>query len=169
MGFAIGAVLEFWLNYSLRQANKEDRTMKCNVLKSVVGTLDLSYGYLSHGQFFPGVLLNSDTVRTWKNHSFSPPENWSYFFEQERTKAPLFGFVNKKPSTKFAYIANLCVAKSARRKGIAKNMLQFAISLAEKQGKHKEQESLHGKISLEVKMKWRESALLSLLPTLHSF
>ncbi|XP_073308114.1 GCN5-related N-acetyltransferase 6, chloroplastic-like [Primulina huaijiensis] len=35
-------------------ANKEDQTMKCNVPKSVVGTLDLSYGYLSHGQFFPG-------------------------------------------------------------------------------------------------------------------
>ncbi|XP_073150773.1 GCN5-related N-acetyltransferase 6, chloroplastic [Henckelia pumila] len=87
-------------------ANEEDRTMKHNVLKSVVGTLDLSYGYLSHGQSFPG----------------------------ERIKAPLFGFVNRKLSSKFGYIANLCVAKSARRKGIARNMLQFAISLAKKHG-----------------------------------
>ncbi|XP_075491830.1 GCN5-related N-acetyltransferase 6, chloroplastic isoform X2 [Primulina tabacum] len=87
-------------------ANKEDRTVKHNVLKSVVGTVDLSYGYLSHGQSFPG----------------------------ERIKAPLFGFVDRKPSSKYGYISNLCVAKSARRKGIARNMLQFAISLAKEHG-----------------------------------
>ncbi|XP_073317334.1 GCN5-related N-acetyltransferase 6, chloroplastic-like isoform X2 [Primulina huaijiensis] len=87
-------------------ANKEDRTVKHNAPKSVIGTVDLSYGYLSHGQSFPG----------------------------ERIKAPLFGFVDRKPSSKFGYIANLCVAKSARRKGIARNMLQFAISLAKEHG-----------------------------------
>ncbi|KZV43526.1 hypothetical protein F511_27350 [Dorcoceras hygrometricum] len=86
--------------------SNEDQITKHNAVNGVVGTLDLSYGYLSRRQSFPG----------------------------ERIKAPLFGFADRRPSSKFGYIANLCVAKSARRKGIARNMLQFAISLAKKHG-----------------------------------
>ncbi|KAJ8767490.1 hypothetical protein K2173_017534 [Erythroxylum novogranatense] len=81
---------------------KEDRTVKRTVLKSVVGTLDLSIRCLLHGETFPG----------------------------ERVKAPLFCSINSKGPNRYGYVANLCVAKSARRHGIATNMLDFAIESA---------------------------------------
>lgn len=37
------------------QVNEEEENVKRTVLKCVVGTLDLSIRYLSHGQTFPGV------------------------------------------------------------------------------------------------------------------
>uniref|UniRef100_A0A2N9HDH9 N-acetyltransferase domain-containing protein n=1 Tax=Fagus sylvatica TaxID=28930 RepID=A0A2N9HDH9_FAGSY len=82
---------------------KEARNVKRTVLKSVVGTLDLSIRYLLHGETFPG----------------------------ERVKAPLFFCnINRTDPNKYGYIANLCVAKSARRQGIASNMLHFAVESA---------------------------------------
>ncbi|XP_044471034.1 uncharacterized protein LOC123200019 isoform X2 [Mangifera indica] len=45
----------------------------------------------------------------------------------ERVMAPPFGCINKTDPNRYGYIANLCVAKSARRQGIASNMLHFAI------------------------------------------
>lgn len=37
------------------QVRKDQGNEKCTVLKSVVGTLDLSIRYLLHGETFPGV------------------------------------------------------------------------------------------------------------------
>ncbi|KAI3447212.1 hypothetical protein Pfo_003877 [Paulownia fortunei] len=88
---------------------KEDRKVKRTILKSVVGTLDLSIRYLSHGETFPG----------------------------ERVKHPLFCLIDRKASSRYGYIANLCVAKSARRQGIASSMLQFAILSAKAHGAEK--------------------------------
>ncbi|KAL6965787.1 GCN5-related N-acetyltransferase 6, chloroplastic [Sarracenia purpurea var. burkii] len=81
---------------------KEERNEKRTILKSVVGTLDLSIRYLLPEETFPG----------------------------ERVKAPIFCSIDRASRSRYGYIANLCVAKSARRQGIAKNMLHFAINLA---------------------------------------
>ncbi|KAL8522737.1 hypothetical protein ACS0TY_012904 [Phlomoides rotata] len=66
---------------------------------SVVGTLDLSFRHFSHGETFPG----------------------------ECVKPPIFWPIERKASNNYAYIANLCVAKSARRQGIAGGMLNYAV------------------------------------------
>ncbi|EOY30270.1 Acyl-CoA N-acyltransferases (NAT) superfamily protein, putative [Theobroma cacao] len=84
---------------------KEERNVKRTVLKSVVGTLDFSIRYLLHGESFPG----------------------------ERIR-PLFCSINRTHLNKYAYVSNLCVAKSARRKGIASNMLYFVIESARSSG-----------------------------------
>jgi len=55
-------------------------------------------------------------------------------FLQERVKAPLFCCINRTPPSRYGYIANLCVIKSARRQGIASNMLSFAIGTAKSNG-----------------------------------
>ncbi|KAL8119896.1 hypothetical protein AgCh_017133 [Apium graveolens] len=75
------------------------------ILKNVVGTLDLSMRRLLHGETFPA----------------------------ERVKIPLFCSI-KKEGSRYGYISNLCVAKSARRQGIASNMLSFAIKSAKYNG-----------------------------------
>ncbi|PSS20770.1 N-acetyltransferase san [Actinidia chinensis var. chinensis] len=85
---------------------KEERNVKTTVLKSVVGTLDLSIRYLLPGETFPG----------------------------ERVKFPLFCSIDRTGQSRYGYIANLCVAKSARRQGIASNMLHFAVNLAKSNG-----------------------------------
>ncbi|XP_024017161.1 uncharacterized protein LOC21410006 [Morus notabilis] len=85
---------------------KEKKNVKRTVLKSVVGTLDLSIRYLLHGEIFPG----------------------------ERVKAPLFCSINRTSENRYGYVANLCVAKSARRQGIASNMLHFAVESATSDG-----------------------------------
>ncbi|KAJ7979248.1 Acyl-CoA N-acyltransferase (NAT) superfamily protein [Quillaja saponaria] len=85
---------------------KEERNVKRTVIKSVVGTLDLSIRFLLQGETFPG----------------------------ERVKAPPFGSINIVSPSRYSYIANLCVAKSARRQGIARNMLYFAVESAKYHG-----------------------------------
>lgn len=52
-------------------------------------------------------------------------------------KARLFRSINRTPPNRYGYIANLCVAKSARRQGIASNMLHFALESAISDGKMK--------------------------------
>ncbi|KAF5748426.1 putative Acyl-CoA N-acyltransferases (NAT) superfamily protein [Tripterygium wilfordii] len=84
---------------------KEVKNVKCNVIKSVVATVDLSIRFLLHGETFPG----------------------------ERRKAPIFCCINKE-GQRYGHIANLCVAKWARRRGIAVNMLYFAIESAKLDG-----------------------------------
>ncbi|KAJ0030267.1 hypothetical protein Pint_13497 [Pistacia integerrima] len=94
---------QHWQKYlCIVTVKKEERNVKRTVLKSVVGTLDLSIRYLLHGETYPG----------------------------ERVMAPLFGCINKTDPNRYGYIANLCVAKSARRQGIARNMLHFTIESA---------------------------------------
>lgn len=85
---------------------KGEENFKLVELKCVVGTLDLSIRYLSHGQTFPG----------------------------EQVKAPFFCLIDRKGLSIYGYIANLCVAKSARGQGIASSMLQLAIMSAKQQG-----------------------------------
>ncbi|XP_076907285.1 GCN5-related N-acetyltransferase 6, chloroplastic-like [Bidens hawaiensis] len=83
---------------------KEHASERHTVLKSVVGTLDVSIRPFLHGETFPG----------------------------EKVKAPIFHTAGTK--IQYGYIANLCVAKSARRQGIARNMLHFAIDSAVSDG-----------------------------------
>ncbi|CAJ1940501.1 unnamed protein product [Sphenostylis stenocarpa] len=85
---------------------KQHKDVKRLVVRSVVGTLDLNIRYLLVGETFPGELGNP----------------------------PRFCKVNRTPSSIFGYIANLCVAKSLRRKGIASNMLYFAVESAKSNG-----------------------------------
>ncbi|XP_011078085.1 uncharacterized protein LOC105161924 isoform X1 [Sesamum indicum] len=84
---------------------EDDGNMQHSMLKCVVGTLDLSVRYFSHVETFPG----------------------------EQVKSPLFCFINSKASSRYGYIANLCVARSERRQGIASSMLQFAVCSAKKE------------------------------------
>ncbi|KAK4774682.1 hypothetical protein SAY86_009617 [Trapa natans] len=81
---------------------KDQGNEKHTVLKSIVGTLDLSIRYLLNGETFPG----------------------------ERLRVPPFFRISNTGPSRYAYIANLCVAKSARRQGIASNMLNFALKSA---------------------------------------
>ncbi|XP_034225843.1 uncharacterized protein LOC117635617 isoform X2 [Prunus dulcis] len=68
---------------------KEPKNVKYTVVKSVVGTLDLSIRYLLDGETFPG----------------------------EREKAPPFCSINRTQSNRYGYISNLCVSKAARCQG----------------------------------------------------
>lgn len=76
---------------------------------SVMGTLDLSTNHFSEGDTFPG----------------------------EQTRAPFFCNIERKDTSAYGYIANLCVDKSARRQGVASNMLHFAIGSAKTDGVEK--------------------------------
>nr|XP_009611739.1 uncharacterized protein LOC104105190 [Nicotiana tomentosiformis] len=87
----------------------EEKNNRHTVLKSVVGTLDLMIGHLSHGEDFPG----------------------------ERVNAQVFCNIERRSSNRYGYIANLCVAKSARRQGVARNMLHYAIRSAKANGAEK--------------------------------
>ncbi|CAN6805383.1 unnamed protein product [Brassica oleracea] len=85
---------------------KEEKHIKRSVIKSVVGTLDLNIRFFLQGETFPG----------------------------EKVKSQLFCTINREGSNRYGYIANLCVAKSARRQGIACNMLRFAVESARLSG-----------------------------------
>ncbi|MCE0482430.1 hypothetical protein HAX54_041211 [Datura stramonium] len=87
----------------------EEKSIRHTVLKSVVGTLDLIIGHLPHGEAFP----------------------------EGRVNAPVFCNSERRSFNKYGYIANLCVAKSYRRLGVAKNMLHFAIRSAKANGAEK--------------------------------
>ncbi|KAF6163863.1 hypothetical protein GIB67_024718 [Kingdonia uniflora] len=82
---------------------KEDKNVRRTVLNSIVGTLDLSIRQFLQGETFPGELKSFYTVLA----SHGPND-----------------------AHKYAYIANVCVPKFARRQGIASNMLYFATDLA---------------------------------------
>ncbi|KAL3623597.1 hypothetical protein CASFOL_032413 [Castilleja foliolosa] len=87
----------------------KDINVERTIPKSVVGTLDLSVRYLLHGQTFPG----------------------------DQLKPPRFWLGDGKSSSRYGYISNLCVAKSARRKGVASRMLHFAIMSSKAEGAEK--------------------------------
>ncbi|KAD6455104.1 hypothetical protein E3N88_09810 [Mikania micrantha] len=82
---------------------KGHRHEKHAVLKSVVGTLDVSIRPFLHGETFPGEKIKAHILHTMER---------------------------KEPRSQYGYVANLCVAKFARRQGIARNMLHFAIDSA---------------------------------------
>ncbi|XP_061996092.1 GCN5-related N-acetyltransferase 6, chloroplastic [Rosa rugosa] len=81
---------------------KDSKNVKRTVLKSMVGTLDLRIRYLLNGETFP----------------------------EEQVKPSIFSSFSMTRSNRYGYIANLCVIKPARRQGVARNMLQFAIKQA---------------------------------------
>lgn len=56
---------------------------------------------------------------------------------QERLRAHLFCRISDTGPSRYGYISNLCVAKSARRQGIGSNMLNFALESAKTTGKKK--------------------------------
>lgn len=85
---------------------KQEPNVKRTVIKSIVGTLDLSIRNFSHGESFP-----EENVKISSSISISP--------------------MSKQ---KYGYVANLCVSKVARRKGIASNLLSFAIETAKFKG-----------------------------------
>lgn len=58
----------------------------------------------------------------------------NYHSLQEQMRAALFCSIDQNTSERYGYISNLCVTKSARRQGIASNMLHFAISAAKVDG-----------------------------------
>ncbi|XP_015074761.1 uncharacterized protein LOC107018720 isoform X3 [Solanum pennellii] len=91
------------------QVRAEDKIIGHTVLNSVVGTLDLIIGHLSSGESFP----------------------WG------RVNAPDLSNIERSSINRYGYIANLCVLKSSRRKGVARNMLHFAIRLAKEYGAEK--------------------------------
>ncbi|XP_057483227.1 GCN5-related N-acetyltransferase 6, chloroplastic-like isoform X3 [Actinidia eriantha] len=82
---------------------KEEKNIRRSVLNSVVGTLDLSIRQFLLGETYPGEI-----------------------------KRPSAILASHKPydTHKYAYVANVCVAKFARRKGIALNMLYLATDVA---------------------------------------
>ncbi|KAK4762957.1 hypothetical protein SAY86_008725 [Trapa natans] len=82
---------------------KEDKNIRRTVLNSVVGTLDLSIRQYQQGETYPGEIKKLSAV-----------------------------LANKEPfdAHKYAYIANVCVSKFARRQGIASNMIYLAREVA---------------------------------------
>ncbi|KAM0953056.1 putative transcription regulator GNAT family [Dioscorea sansibarensis] len=77
---------------------------KQTVLKSIVGTLDISMRRLFSGETFPGEIV----------------------------RPPAFG--SRAPGPGYGYVANLYVPKSARRRGVASNMLLLALEIARSNG-----------------------------------
>ncbi|XP_031100600.1 uncharacterized protein LOC116004617 [Ipomoea triloba] len=86
---------------------KEEKNVRRTVLNSVVGTLDLSIRLFVQGETYPGEVKRQSGV-------FAP-------FDVHR----------------YAYIANVSVAKYARRQGIASNMLYLAADVAMSEGMKK--------------------------------
>lgn len=82
---------------------KEEKNVRRTVLNSVVGTLDLSIRQYLQGETYPGELKRLCAV-------LASPDPFD--------------------AHKYAYIANVCVSKFARRQGIALNMLYLATDVA---------------------------------------
>ncbi|KAL8545011.1 hypothetical protein ACS0TY_005278 [Phlomoides rotata] len=82
---------------------KDDKKVRRTVLNSIVGTLDISIKQFMQGETHPGEIKKLSAVLA----SQDP-----------------FG------THKYAYIANVCVAKFARRQGIATNMLYLATDVS---------------------------------------
>ncbi|CAO2831114.1 unnamed protein product [Amaranthus hypochondriacus] len=86
---------------------KEDKKIRRTVLNSVVGTLDLSIRQFLRGEKYPGETKKSSGILA--------------------RQAPF-------DAHKYAYIANVCVTKFARRQGIAFNLLYLAVDVATANG-----------------------------------
>ncbi|KAG6516491.1 hypothetical protein ZIOFF_026956 [Zingiber officinale] len=83
-------------------ATRMDENVNHTELSSIVGTLDLNIR-----QFYCG-----DTILG------------------EHVKSPAFSNIYGLDQTRYVYVANLCVAKNARREGIATNLLSLAVDAA---------------------------------------
>ncbi|MQM21062.1 hypothetical protein Taro_054093 [Colocasia esculenta] len=92
-----------YLTMLIPVVKKEDPNVRRTVLNSVVGTLDISIRQFLHGEKFPGVFKRTGSVLA----SYDDSE-----------------------AHRYAYIANVCVSKFARRQGIASNMLHLGTDIA---------------------------------------
>ncbi|CAI9106115.1 OLC1v1005183C1 [Oldenlandia corymbosa var. corymbosa] len=82
---------------------KEEKNVRRTVINSVVGTLDLSVRQFVQGETYPGEVNRVSPVLVRHDP-----------FDRH----------------KYAYISNVCVAKYARRQGIASNLLYLATEVA---------------------------------------
>lgn len=108
------------------------------MIKSVVATLDMNLRHLMHGERFPGVEPAFLLLFSCFHVSRPLLSLWltmlrNLLYKQEREKSHLCS-INIQTPNKYAHIANLCVAKAARRQGIASNMLKFAVETAKSDG-----------------------------------
>ncbi|XP_073271208.1 GCN5-related N-acetyltransferase 6, chloroplastic-like isoform X2 [Primulina huaijiensis] len=89
--------------FCLVAVKKEEKNVRRTVLNSIVGTLDLSIRQFVQGETYPEHIKRYSAV-----------------------------LANQEPLDmhKYAYIANVCVAKFARRQGIASNMIYLAMDVA---------------------------------------
>ncbi|BBN01896.1 hypothetical protein MPTK1_2g11130 [Marchantia polymorpha subsp. ruderalis] len=85
------------------QDSSESDSEKTSAMQSVVGTLDLSVRQLAQGEAFPG-----DSIRA----------------------SLASGAPDVRRSQRYGYVSNVCVSKTARRKGIGSSLLQEAIKSA---------------------------------------
>ncbi|KAK9670038.1 hypothetical protein RND81_13G172500 [Saponaria officinalis] len=93
--------------FCLVAVKREEKNVRRTVLNSVVGTLDLSIRQFLQGETYPGEKKTSSVVLA--------------------SQEP-FG------THKYAYIANVCVSKFARRQRIASNLLHLATDVATSSG-----------------------------------
>ncbi|CAM8892251.1 unnamed protein product [Rhodiola kirilowii] len=89
--------------FCLVAVKKEDKNVRRTVIKSIVGTLDISIRQYFSGETYPGEIRKSTAL-------FAAPKPFD--------------------AHKYAYISNVCVSKYARRQGIATNMLYLAADVA---------------------------------------
>ncbi|KAI3943213.1 hypothetical protein MKX01_027511 [Papaver californicum] len=85
---------------------KEGDNVHNAMLKNVIGTLDFRVKYLLQGETYP----------------------------EEVVKVKMFTTFKKRNSQRYVIISNVTVAQSARRMGVGKSMLQFAIESAKGNG-----------------------------------
>ena len=102
------------------------------VLNSVVGTLDVCVRHPLHGEKFPEVRYNSIFSMFFLLLAL---EVTSRSYSQEPGRSSLHCRIYQPDQPKFGYLTNVCVAKYARRQGIASNMLLLAIDAARINGK----------------------------------
>ncbi|XP_058108593.1 GCN5-related N-acetyltransferase 6, chloroplastic isoform X2 [Magnolia sinica] len=90
------------------QVKQDEQNVKRTALNSIFGTLDVSIRHLLPGEMFPG-------DRSKANMSAGPGTNIA-------------------GPHRYGYVSNLCIRKSARRQGIASNMMRLAVQVAKSAG-----------------------------------
>lgn len=106
--------------------------LRRTVLNSVVGTLDVCVRHPLHGEKFPEVGYNCTFSYVFFLLLYLEVISRSY--SQEPGKLSLHCRIYQPDQPKFGYVTNVCVAKYARRQGIASNMLLLAIDAARLNG-----------------------------------
>jgi ribosomal protein S18 acetylase RimI-like enzyme len=106
--------------------------LRRTVLNSVVGTLDVCVRHPLHGEKFPEVGYNCTLSYVFFLLLYLEVISRSY--SQEPGKLSLHCRIYQPDQPKFGYVTNVCVAKYARRQGIASNMLLLAIDAARLNG-----------------------------------
>ena len=106
--------------------------LRRTVLNSVVGTLDVCVRHPLHGEKFPEVGYNCTFSMFFFLLLYLEVISRSY--SQEPGKSSLHCRIYQPDQPKFGYVTNVCVAKYARRQGIASNMLLLAVDAARLNG-----------------------------------